>query len=164
MTAEKIEIRKATALDVSLLVSLIRDSFRDVAERFALTPENCRKHPSNCADEWIENDHARGVTYYILESNGKPVGCVALERADNDLCYLERLAVLPRERRKGFGKTLVDHVFAETKALGARTISIGIIADDAELRRWYEKIGFVAGETKQFPHLPFLVTFLTYKL
>ena len=157
-------IREANSADVSLISSLIRESFRDVARRFGLTLENCPKHPSNCTDEWIENDFARGVTYYILESNRTAVGCVALEKANSDLCYLERLGVLLEARRKGFGRTLVDYVIFQANLYGAKQISIGIIANDTELKRWYQRIGFVEGETKEFEHLPFLVTFMTYEL
>lgn len=164
MTAETTYIRAAGSADVPVLSGLIRVSFRDVAERFALTLENCPKHPSNCTDEWIENDLFRGVSYYILEHDGTPVGCVALEKANPDLCYLERLGVLPESRRKGFGKALVDHFFYEARAFGARQISIGIISDDTELKLWYQRIGFVEKETKEFAHLPFLVTFMSYEL
>ena len=164
MTAESVYIRVAEFADVRVLSGLIRVSFRDVAERFALTVENCPNHPSNCTDEWIENDLARGVAYYILEHDGAPVGCIALEKANPDLCYLERLGVLPESRRKGFGRKLVDHVFAEARALGAKQISIGIISDDTELKLWYQRVGFVEKQTKEFAHLPFLVSFMSYEL
>ena len=157
-------IREANSHDVSLISGLIRKCFSDVAERFGLSLENCPTHPSNCTDEWIENDLARGVTYYILENNGMAVGCVALEKANSDLYYLERLGVLPENRRKGWGRALVDHVIFQANDYGAKQISIGIIADDIILRRWYQKIGFVEGDTKEFEHLSFLVTFMTYEL
>ena len=149
MTDAATYIRAAGSDDIPVLSGLIRVSFRDVAERFALTFENCPKHPSNCTDEWIENDFARGVAYYILESGGTPVGCVALEKANPDLCYLERLGVLPQSRRKGFGKELVDHVFSEARALGARKVSIGIISGDTELKLWYQRIGFVEKDDRR---------------
>lgn len=129
-----------------------------------MTRENCPKHLSNCTDEWVQTDLARGVTYYVPDHNGTSVGCVALERANAELCYLERLAVIPEERRKGLGKALVGHVFSQARALGAKKISIGIISRQTELKRWYHKVGFVEGETKQFAHLPFRVTFMTYDL
>jgi ribosomal protein S18 acetylase RimI-like enzyme len=164
MTAAKINIRAAGLADILVLSDLIRVSFRDVAERFALTVENCPKHPSNCTDEWIEKDFARGVAYYILEHNGAPVGCIALEKANPDLCFLERLGVLPQSRRKGFGKALIDHVFTKARVLGAKQISIGIISDDTELKLWYQRIGFVEKETEEYAHLPFLVTLMSYEL
>jgi N-acetylglutamate synthase-like GNAT family acetyltransferase len=160
---KNIDIRITNPDDTALLCRLIHDSFRDVAERFSLTPEKCPKHPSNYTEEWVQKDFDRGVTYFILSQNNLPVGCVALEKANDDLFYLERLAVLPEMRRKGFGKSLVNHVFSKARAMGAKEISIGIIAAQAELNQWYQKIGFVEGETKEFPHLPFQVTFMTIK-
>ncbi|MFC1735918.1 GNAT family N-acetyltransferase [Candidatus Hydrogenedentota bacterium] len=164
MTEDSIQIREATSGDISQVSSLIRMGFRGVAEKFGLTPENCAKHPSNCTDNWIEDDLKRGVTYYILEHNSVPSGCVALERADNGVCYLERLAVLPEKRRAGFGKALVHHVIAEARRLGAERISIGIIANHTELKTWYKNMGFAETETREFERLPFLVTYLNYTL
>jgi GNAT superfamily N-acetyltransferase len=164
MAGKAMNIRKANSQDVSVLSGLIRDSFYDVAERFGITPENCPKHPSNCVDEWIEKDFGRGVNYYILEKNGLSEGCVALEKSSPDIFYLERLAVRPEVRGRGGGEKLVRHAFSEAKALGAKEISIGIIASDKELRDWYKKIGFLEEKTKKFKHLPFLVTFMRYEL
>jgi len=157
-------IREADSGEIPALSDLIRDAFRDVAETFGLTRENCPKHPSNLTDEWIEYDLDRGVIYYVLENDGISAGCVALEKAGPDLCYLERLAVLPANRRNGFGKALVDHVIAQARGLGAKKISIGVIADDTNLKRWYRKLGFVELETQAFEHLPFLVTFMSYEI
>jgi ribosomal protein S18 acetylase RimI-like enzyme len=156
------QIKAATIDDGAILSTLIRNSYRDVAQRFDLTSENCPKHPSNCTDEWIRDDFGRGVSYYILEHNGRPAGCAALEMPEPDIGYIERLAVLPADRRKGFGRRLVDHVFNRAKASGIKKISIGIIAVQTDLKRWYQKIGFIEGATKEFNHLPFLVTFMMY--
>lgn len=159
-----IDIKTASTNDNALLCQMIRNSFRDVAEKFNLTPENCPKHPSNYTEEWVQKDFARGVTYFILSQNNVPVGCVALEKANDNLCYLERLAVLPEMRHKGFGRSLVDYVFSQARLIGAKEISIGIIAAQTELNQWYQRIGFVEGETKTFPHLPFQVTFMTIEI
>jgi GNAT superfamily N-acetyltransferase len=158
-----IHMRKASPADVTLLCRLIRDSHQDVAARFGLTPQNCPRHPSNCTGEWIEKDLSKGVDYYILEHNDTPAGCVACEQASPDACYLERLSVLPEQRRKGFGRALVTKVLLKAKMLGACEVGIGIIAQYTELKVWYKKIGFIVGETKEFANLPFSVTFMSYK-
>ena len=108
----------------------------------------------------INSDFERGVAYFILVTDGKETGCVALEKADSELCYLERLAVIPEYRNKGFGKSLVDYVFNEAKVLGCKRISIGIISKQQDLKDWYSRIGFIEGVTKSFDHLPFDVTFM----
>ncbi len=154
------EIRQATVSDTRLLTGIIKKSYQDVAMRFKLTRENCPKHPSNCTDEWIEKDFIRGVSYYLLTRNDTPLGCGGIEQADKDICYLERLCVLPQYRGKGYGGMLVEHIFNRARALNARMLSIGIIARQEELKTWYEKFGFVEEQTKSFAHLPFDVTIM----
>lgn len=154
------KIRQAKISDVETLAKIIRNSYQTVADKFGLNKTNCPKHPSNCTDEWINSDFERGVTYYMLEFDGKNVGCAALEKADPEICYLERLAVLPENRNKGFGKMLVDYAIHEAKMLGCKDISIGIIAKQHELKNWYYRIGFKEAVTKSFEHLPFDVMFM----
>jgi GNAT superfamily N-acetyltransferase len=156
-------IRRADSGDIPLLTGIIRRSFQTVAERFGLTPENCPKHPSNCSVDWIERDLSRGVQYFILENDGNPAGCAAMEHAPG-ACYLERLAVLPEERGKGYGLALVRHILMKAEALGAGEVGIGIIAAQTDLKEWYEKIGFIAGDIRDFPHLPFRVLFMSCPL
>ncbi|MBN2539667.1 MAG: GNAT family N-acetyltransferase [Deltaproteobacteria bacterium] len=135
-----------------------------MADRFGLTRENAPRHPSNCTAGWVQKDMNRGVVYFVLKDLDRVAGCAALEVANPDTCYLERLAVLPAHRNQGFGKVLVDHVLSEAGLLGARHVNIGIIAEQTELKDWYKRIGFVEGESKAFSHLPFRVTFLSYEL
>ena len=157
-------IRIADETDAGLLADIIRRSHADVARRFHLTPENCPKHPSNCTPAWIESDFARGVRYFLTDWQGAPVGCVALEQANPEIVYLERLSVLPAQRRHGLGQQLVERVIQESAELGVPRIGIGIIADFAELKTWYAKLGFHEGETRKFDHLPFKVLLMAYDL
>jgi N-acetylglutamate synthase-like GNAT family acetyltransferase len=158
------KIRPCTQKDIEFIVKTIRRSFQDVAKRFDLMPENAPRHPSNCTKDWIQKDMERGVTYFVIYNENIVIGCVALEKANSDVCYLERLAVLPDHRRRGFGNALVTHVLSQAKNLGAKRVNIGIIAEKNELKKWYKEIGFVEQESKEFPRLPFNVTFMSYKL
>jgi len=158
------KIRVCTQEDIGVIVETIRKSFHDVALRFDLTLENAPRHPSNCAQDWIQKDMERSVNYFVIENENIVKGCVALEMANSEACYLERLAVLPGQRRRGFGKALVTHILSEAKLLGAKRVNIGIIAQQSELKNWYTGIGFVEGESKEFPHLPFRVTYMSYEL
>ncbi len=163
MVDASIQINVANAQHVTTLSGIIRSAYLEVAERFDLNRENCPKHPSNCTDQWIQCDLDRGVTYYLLELAGKPVGCAALEMVNDALCYLERVAVLPAYKRRGLGLKLVDHLLSKARQDGVKEIGIGIIAKQQELMSWYQRIGFEKGETKRFEHLPFEVMFMTYR-
>lgn len=159
-----ITIRQAESSEFITVADIIRHSFHDVAARFRLTPENCPKHPSNCTPEWVKSDMERGVTFFLLCEGETPVGTVALEQPRTELCYLERLSILPTHRKMGFGEALVRHIFQEAEKRNAREISIAIIAEQTELRHWYEKLGFHVTARKHFDHLPFEVMFMRYIL
>ena len=150
-------IREATKKDRELLSRMISESFRYVARRFSLTRDNYPKHPSNCTTSWIESDMARGVQYFLLYLDESPIGCVGVESPSTDVCYLERLSVLPEMRGKHFGSSLVKYVLAFAASKGANKVSIGIIAEQTELKEWYKRFGFNEVQTKSFQHLPFQV-------
>jgi len=133
-----------------------------VAVRFGLTKENCATHPSFYTIDRMTSDFEKNIQYFILENEGVHGGCVAVERATPDTCYLERLCVLPEKRRNRYGTALVERVFAEARSLGAKSISTGIIAGHTELKSWYSDIGFTEKDTREFEHLPFHVTFMVY--
>jgi len=157
-------IRDAKKADKDIIVGLLLDSFRDVAEKFALTVENCPKFAGFNARERVKEDFEKGLRYYILEENGQTCGCVALEKAGPEVCYLGRLAVLPEHRNKGFGQALVNHLFEQTKKIGVRRVEIGLISKHRKLKKWYKKLGFIQKSTKKFDHLPFIVAFMYKEL
>ena len=99
-------IREAADGDVSLVTRLIRDSFRDVAERFGVTAETGRAHPSQCTEEWVRSALEWGILFYILEEDGVPCACVAIGRSGGGISRMERLSVLPEYRRRGLGRVL----------------------------------------------------------
>jgi N-acetylglutamate synthase-like GNAT family acetyltransferase len=135
-----------------------------VGEKFALTVENCPNFAGFNAKERVVSDFEKGLRYYILEEGGQVCGCVAMEKAGPDLCYLGRLAVLPEHRNKGFGQALVHHSFEQAKKMGIRRMEIGLISKHRKLKTWYKKFGFIQKSTKKFDHLPFIVAFMYKEL
>lgn len=157
-------IRIANKPDISNISDIIKKSYATVALRYDLTFDNCPKHPSNCTEQWVEKDFAREVTYYVGEMNNTLIGCVALEKANDEMCYLERLAVLPELRNQGIGLSLWNYALTEARLYCFKTIGIGIIAQQDDLKSWYNKIGFRSTGIKSFSHLPFDVAFMEYSI
>ena len=62
------------------------------------------------------------------------------------------------------GRKLAEHILTKAASEGVSKVGVGIIAEQKDLKTWYDKIGFTEGETKKFEHLPFHVTFMTYLL
>jgi diamine N-acetyltransferase len=155
-------IREASPEDRATIAMLVRDSNKDVAEKFGLNADNCPKHPSFCTEAWVESDLARGERYFILEEDSEPIACVAYENPSAGLAYLNRLSVLPTHRNCGIGARLVQHIVQLAQSSSIQSISIGVIGEHRDLQRWYRNLGFIDGETKCFPHLPFSVKYMSY--
>ena len=102
----------------------------------------------------------KGIGMFGLFEERKQIGFVAIEKADNDNIYIERLSVLPGYRHKGYGKLLMDFVFKYVKGQGARQVSIGIVNENTVLKNWYRLYGFIETGLKKYEHLPFTVCFM----
>jgi glyoxylate reductase len=148
-------IRIASTADAPSVAKIISRANQAVAQQFGLTRENTPKHPSFCTTDWVVDDLKRNAQYFIYETAGKAVGCVAYENAEKDLAFLNRLAVLPEFQGRGIGEKLVSHLFDHARTRHKKRISIGIIAANDLLKNWYETLGFTPFETKTFNHLPF---------
>ena len=155
-------IRTASLADAPRLAKIIRTANQAIARKLGLNQENTPKHPSFCTQDWIVADFERGERYFVCETAGGLVGCVADESPEKGLAFLNRLAVLPDFQGRGIGKRLVSHLITHARAEKKQIISIGIIAANHALRNWYEILGFVPLETKTFKHLPFDVLFMQY--
>lgn len=154
----------ATTEDAALIAAIIRESHKDVAQKFNLTPENNPKHPSFCTQEWVVADFQRGEAYFLYQMDDTPAGCVAFEQPDPETAYLNRLSVRPSYRHRGIGAQLVRHIIGYARSKEVQSISIGIIADHDVLKTWYTNLGFIEKETRRFEHLPFDVTYMHYAL
>ncbi|MBN2352256.1 MAG: GNAT family N-acetyltransferase [Spirochaetales bacterium] len=157
------EFREVTGeLEIETCAEVIRKSFRTVADEFGLTEENAPTNPAFLTVEKLRQAIAKPVRFFGLFDGTRQVGCVALERSHDEagVFFLERLSVVPEERRNGYGAALMDHACREAKKAGAEKIKIGIIDENRVLKRWYLDYGFTETGTKTFAHLPFTVCFM----
>jgi len=160
----KTTIKKAIRDDATIIASLIKNSNKEVALQFGINNDNNPKHPSFYTKEWVISDFIRGEEYFLYQQDGKNIACVAYESTRADTAYLNRLSVLSSHQNKGIGEKLVSHVFKYSKEKKHQQVSIGIIAEHIKLKKWYLKLGFREKVTKSFEHLPFDVTYMSYKL
>ena len=145
-------------------VAVIREAFAGVAAEFGLTRESCPTNPAFVTRERLEILREKGVLFLGLYKGDRQIGFVAIEKADNGVFYLEKLAVLPLHRHKGYGKELVDAVCERAVAEGGTVVSIGIMDNHGLLKKWYKGLGFAETGTEQFQHLPFTVCFMEKRL
>ncbi len=151
--------------DINDCVRVIRASFKTVAEEFNITPLNAPAHPSNITFEKLKESMEKGLSMSGLYYRNNIIGFIGIEKSgDEGIYYLEKLAVLPDYRHKGFGKVLIDHAAGIIKKLGGRKISIGIIDGHKVLKTWYGNYGFIEKSVKTYEHLPFKVCFMEKEL
>ena len=91
---------------------------------------------------------------YCLES-GEIIGYYSLLLQDNHECELNNLCVLPEYRHKHIGTDLLIDAYSKARSKGCTKINIGIVEENAVLRKWYEDNGFVHAGTKNFYFFPF---------
>jgi ribosomal protein S18 acetylase RimI-like enzyme len=152
------EIKDFTELTRS--VQVLRDSYMTVASEFKLTRENCPTNAAFITFEQLKHLMERGAEFFGWYDTNKLIGCVAIEHAGEQVYYMEKLAVLPEYRHRGYGRGLADFVYSYVKEKKGERISIGIIDGNRLLKEWYKKQGYVEKGIKEFNHLPFTVCFM----
>ncbi len=153
-------IRRAGIADADALARLIAASFADVAKRFRLDRDNCPAHPSLITRDKIERSFGLGTDFLLAFAAGRAGGCIGVRPPYDGISTLEKLAVHPDFRRRGLGRILMERGALHARRTGASEVEVGIIAEQHELRTWYEKIGFRPIRTARFDHLPFEVLYM----
>lgn len=150
--------------NLSESLEIIRNSFMTVAEEFGLTKENCPTNPAFIGTEKLNEMRESDQGMFGLFHDNKQVGFVAIEKLDDDVYYMMKLAVLPEYRHRGFGRKLMDFVSDYVKGQNGKTLSIVVIDENRKLKAWYSNCGFVETNVKKFEHLPFTVCHMEKKL
>lgn len=157
-------IREVTDDALDNNVEIIRCAFGTVAVELKLTRENCPTHPSFITISQLSELRIKGLKFFGLFAGDRQVGFVAVEKASDTIYYMEKLAVLPEYRHKGYGRELVRFVIDYVRNHGGKKLSIGIIDKQTVLKNWYKEMGFKEIAAKEFEHLPFTVCFLDMEI
>lgn len=153
-------IRKIEQKDLIDCLEVINKSFATVASDFNLSKQNCPRHPSFMKIDILENRFLEGYKMFGLYEQEKLIGYVSISVDQDNNAELHNLAVLPEYRNNGFGKRLLDYCEAKANKMRCNKIKIDIIDENAILKNWYIKNGFVNLFTKKIEPLPFAVCFM----
>ena len=160
----KPEIRPVSRAELPGSLPVIRSSFNTVALEMNLTPGNCPGHTAFTTMEKLLELFGKAACFGLY-IDGTQIGFVAAEKVGNgEIYYLDKLAVLPVQRHKGYGAQLVKCVLDYAGSQGAKIVSLGMIDSLTVLKEWYKSLGFIEKGTKKFEHLPFLVCFMDLDL
>ena len=145
---------------LEIFVDIIKASFKTVADQFGLTYINSPTNPAFTTFDNLKSIAVKAECFGVY-INETPCGFFALEfNIDLKTAYLERVCVLPELRHRGIGKTILNFAENYCKKRGVEKISIGIMDQNIQLKKWYKHNSFNETEIRQFTHLKFDVCFL----
>ena len=159
-------IKKIDKNNIPECVTVIKESFKTVADAFGFTPENAPGFTAFAIDEarllqWMDEQHRHMYGYF---EGDKLVGYYNLLILDNGECELGSLCVLPEYRHSCIGESLLNDALEKAKTLGCRVMKLSIVEENTVLRDWYEAHGFIHTGTKKFDFFPFTCGYLEKKL
>lgn len=89
--------------------------------------------------------------FIVLTDNREIVGFVAAVPSGSKATRVLMLAVLPKSRRRSYGRRLMEELYSNCRAKGLDTVILEVRKSNKEGITFYEKQGFtIVGEIKEF--------------
>jgi len=107
---------------------------------------------------WAERIVDRDWPVFVIDQAGDIVAfCQMIPSRDPDddptrVGHITSLHVLPHLRGRGYGRILVDHVRGELAQRGFAELTLWVLKENRDARRFYEQYGFqLDGGTRPYP-------------
>jgi putative acetyltransferase len=136
--AAPVDIRKAISGED---VAAVRELFQEYARTLGVDlcfqgfDTELAELPGDYAAPW-------GRLFLASDPAGRPAGCVALRRLDDETCEMKRLFVAGGHRGSGLGRALAEVVIEDARAIGYRRIRLDTLPSMTEAAALYERLGF----------------------
>lgn len=116
-----------------------RTAIEQAARQLAITAFQ-NSSDEDLLDDILNQNHAYDERFYVLKENGEFAGAIRYFRMTGDKeLYITTLFVMPEERSKGIGTTLLEQVKKAAQALGYNRITLKPLMDSIP---FYLKMGF----------------------
>ena len=143
-------IRRATGADAETVARLHVESWK-VAYR-GIMPDDviARTDLAFRTGFWKERIADQEWPVLLLEADERAVAfCHMIPTKDSDddaarVGHITSIHVLPQQRGLGFGRALIDHVRDEFRRRGFRELTLWVLEQNWDARRFYEQHGFRA--------------------
>ena len=135
----------------------IRELFNEYTQMLIDGDETFRAYlgVQNYDEEILHLEHKYGLPegrLYILFSDGKTAGCIAMKKIDAQSCEMKRLYVRPEFRGNGFGRILAEKVIGEARGEGYKSMLLDTLPFLRSAVKLYESLGFY--EIEQYNDSP----------
>lgn len=145
---------------------LIRGAFLTIAKRYGITSENCPQYAAFICTEDLETRKLKGGLLFGLCEADHLAGCACLlpPSRESGPAILELVAVQSEYRHRGYGRALVQHGEIAARELGAPSLDIVVINENAKLKDWYKSYGFTEIGEKVSSELPYTPCYMGLEL
>jgi ribosomal protein S18 acetylase RimI-like enzyme len=107
---------------------------------------------------WAERIADAEWPVFVIEEDGECLAfCQMIPTRDSDddgkhVGHITSLHVLPQLRGKSYGRLLMNHVLAEFTRRGFTAVTLWVLEENRNARRFYEKYGFeLDGGMRRYP-------------
>lgn len=90
---------------------------------------------------------------FLLMSDDKPVGCIAVRRLEGSIAEVKRMFIEKPWRGKGFGNRLLEKALEAAKKLGYKKVRLDTLSYMLPAINSYKRFGFY--EIPAYRHNPF---------
>ncbi len=142
-------IRKATADDIPLIRQLCYkvwpQTFASILSQDKIDYMLEYMYSASSLKKQMEN----GSQFIFVYEDNEPVGYAAYFHKGDNIYKLDKIYVLPSQQGKGTGRFVIDYIVSDIKEIGATALQLQVHRKN-KARNFYEKLGFVIIEEKDF--------------
>ena len=97
----------------------------------------------------LQKQMEEGSQFIFVYEEDEPVGYAAYFDKGHNIYKLDKIYVLPSQQGKGTGKFVIGYIVNEIRQKGATALQLQVHRKN-KARNFYEKLGFVIIEEKDF--------------
>ncbi len=132
-------------------------SYEAGAIAFGQTEQNCPyRGRTRLPLEKLEEEFNNECLMYAYLINDEMVGFLSLS-IFGDTLGINDIAILPTFQNKGFGSELLFFAKNKAKELNCVKIRLGMINDNLQLKKWYERYGFNTVRLRKYEAVSYTV-------
>lgn len=153
-------IKEVTKSNLINCLEVMHLAYEPIASRFNLTDKNCPDSGrATLKYEKLLAEYDGGVIMFAYHLEDKIVGYIGMHFKDL-IMKIDDIVVLPAYQFNGIGSELLEFCINYSIKNGCTYVRLGMINENNELRKWYEKNGFETVALKQYPNAPFITGYM----
>ncbi|MDC6364974.1 GNAT family N-acetyltransferase [Muricauda sp. AC10] len=137
---EEALFRKIKPEDNLQVATLVRQVLQDLG-----VPKIGSAYSDKALDDMYAAYNVPKAVYYVVESNGKIIGCAGIAQLDNyegNVCELQKMYFLEEARGRGLGSKLISVCLEKAKEFGFEGCYLETMPYMKAAQKLYQKNGF----------------------